>query len=172
MEIRALRPSDERLGFSSGDEALDRYFHRFAGQNQFRNYLGVTYIAIEDATVLAFATLAPSEIEIDALPPALQKKLPRYPLPVLRLARLAVSLHAQGQGIGLEMLKYVNVLATQMASDYGCVGVVVDAKPGAVAFYTKYGFVALDVLEGASSERPKLAIMFLSLHAIKRAMNG
>ena len=41
MEIRILRPSDNRSVFQSGDEALDRFLHRYAGQNQFRHYLGV-----------------------------------------------------------------------------------------------------------------------------------
>ena len=39
MEIRALRPSDDRSAFQSGDEALDRFFRRYAGQNQFRHYI-------------------------------------------------------------------------------------------------------------------------------------
>ena len=49
MEIRALRPGDDRSAFQSGDEALDRFFHRYAGQNQFRHYLGVTYVAVDRA---------------------------------------------------------------------------------------------------------------------------
>jgi hypothetical protein len=35
-----------------------------------------------------------------------------------------------------------------MADDYGCVGVIVDARPDAVAFYTKYGFLAVEPVEG------------------------
>ena len=45
MEIRALRPTDDRSSFQSGDEALDRFFHQYAGQNQFRHHLGITYVA-------------------------------------------------------------------------------------------------------------------------------
>jgi hypothetical protein len=52
-----------------------------------------------------------------------------------------------------------------MANDYGCVGVVVDAKPGAVAFYAKYGFIQLDVLEGQSDARPQPTAMFRSTRA-------
>ncbi len=46
MEIRALRTSDDRSAFQSGDEALDRFFHRYAGQNQFRHYLGVRLLGL------------------------------------------------------------------------------------------------------------------------------
>jgi hypothetical protein len=42
IEIRALRERDNRASFRSGDADLDRFFQQFAGQNQFRHYLGVT----------------------------------------------------------------------------------------------------------------------------------
>ncbi len=67
MEIRALRPNDDRSAFQSGDEALDRFFHRYAGQNQFRHYLGVTYVAVDGDPVLGFATVAPRHLEIEDL---------------------------------------------------------------------------------------------------------
>src|SRR5262245_17225437 len=89
-ELRALRDDDDRAGFRSADADLDRFFHRFAGQNQFRHHLGVTYVAVEDGRILGYATTAPGHVEIDQLPAAARKKLPAYPLPILRLARLAV----------------------------------------------------------------------------------
>ena len=99
IEIRALRESDDRSQFHSGDPDLDRFFHKFAGQNQFRHYVGVTYVAVEDRRILGFATLAPGHVEIEGLPAPARKKLPRYPLPVLRLARLAVDESARAQGL-------------------------------------------------------------------------
>lgn len=52
-----------------------------------------------------------------------------------------------------------------MAEDVGCVGVVVDAKPDAVTFYEKLGFVRLDVVVGelGLGERPPPLTMFLEL---------
>ena len=170
IEIRALREGDDRTAFRSGDADLDRFFHRFAGQNQFRHHLGVTYVAVQDRSVLGYATVAAAHVEIDHLPPATRRKLPRYPLPVLRLARLAVDQSARGQGVGLQLLRFVLRLARQMADEYGCVGVVVDAKPEAEAFYAKYGFAAVDVVEGRSDARPVPTPMFLSMRAIREAI--
>ena len=167
MEIRALRPSDER--FQSNDEALDRFFRKYAGQNQFRHYLGVTYVAVEDGRILGFATVAPGQIDVEDLPATARKKMPRYPLPILRLARLAVDRSAQSRGLGTQLLRFVCRLAGQMADDYGCAGVVVDAKPEAVNFYAKYGFVAYSALEGQSDARPLPAMTFLAMRAIKAA---
>lgn len=170
MEIRALREQDDRSRFRSGDLDIDRFFQQFAGQNQFRHYLGVTYVAVEGAHVLGFATVAAAHLEIDGLPASARRALPRYPLPVLRLARLAVDETAQGQGLGIALLRFVLALALRMADDYGCVGVIVDAKPDAVAFYAKYGFIAVETVEGASDARPAPTPMFLAIHAIKLAL--
>ena len=169
IEIRALRESDDRGSFESGDAELDRFFRQFAGQNQFRHYLGVTYVAVDGQDILGFATVAPAHVEIDRLPDAVRRRLPDYPLPVLRLARLAVDRSAQGQGLGVQLLRYVLRLALEMADSYGCVGVIVDAKPDAIAFYAKYGFVALEAVEGGSDARPAPTPMFLSIRAIRDA---
>jgi GNAT superfamily N-acetyltransferase len=169
VEIRALREDDDRTSFRSGDADLDRFFQQFAGQNQFRHHLGVTYVAVEDRSILGFATVAAAHVEIEGVPLAVRRKLPRYPLPVLRLARLAVDHSAQGQGLGLQLLRFVLRLALKMADDYGCVGVIVDAKPDAEAFYAKYGFVPVDPVEGQSDARPAPTPMFLSIRAIRDA---
>ena len=52
VRIRRLEPGDDRDRFCSGQPDLDRFFHRFAGQNQFRHHVGVTYIAVEDDAIL------------------------------------------------------------------------------------------------------------------------
>lgn len=170
IEIRALREGDDRTSFRSGDADLDRFFQQFAGQNQFRHHLGVTYVAVDDRAVLGFATVAAAHVEIDELPLAVRRKLPHYPLPVLRLARLAIDQSAQGQGLGLHLLRFVLRLALRMADDYGCVGVIVDAKPNAETFYAKYGFVTVEAVQGLSDARPAPTPMFLSIRAISDAI--
>jgi GNAT superfamily N-acetyltransferase len=172
MEIRRLREQDDRSRFRSGNDDLDRFFHRFAGQNQFRHHVGVTYVAVEERLVLGFVTVVAGELEGDEVPAALQRKLPGYPLPVLRLARLAVDERARGQGLGKELLRFVFGLAVGMAKEYGCVGVVVDAKREAMAFYARYGFVELAAVEGASDARPSPIPMFLAMRAIGAAAKG
>ena len=169
MEIRLLQDSDDRSSFRSGDADLDRFLQRYAGQNQFRHHIGSTYVATEQGRVLGYATVAPGQVEIERLPAAARRKLPAYPLPILRLARLAVDVSVRGQGLGRELLRFVFRLAIRLAAEYGCVGVLVDAKPDAVDFYSRLGFVAVDVIEGESGARPAPVAMFLSISEIKAA---
>lgn len=170
MEIRRLQPGDERTSFRSGDPNLDRFFHLYAGQNQFRHHIGTTYVAVEDGQIVGYLTVAPGSLGVDGLPTGSRRGLPRYPLPILRLARLAVDLNFQRCGLGRELLWFVLNLALAMADDYGCAGIVADAKPGAVEFYERYGFQACSVVEGLSDERPQPTPMFLATGEIQAAL--
>jgi len=169
FKIRRLDPDDDRTTFRSGNVDLDRFFLRYAGQNQFRHHIGTTYVAVDAAGIIAgFATVTASEIAPGAMAPSKRKRLPKYPVPVLRLARLAVDDNASGKGIGRLLLRAVLVLAQQMADDFGCVGVVVDAKPQAVTFYERLGFLRLDAVAGELGDRPQPLSMFLELGQISR----
>jgi predicted GNAT family N-acyltransferase len=169
MEIRPLAKADDRSTFRSGDPDLDAFFEKYAGQNQFKHHIGATYVAIEEGRICGYVTVAPADIESDDLPAATRRRLPAYPLPVLRIGRLATDIATRGQGVGKALLRYAFTLAREMRDRYGCVGVLVDAKPGAVDFYAKYGFVALDVVEGQSDARPQPTVMFLPLAEIETA---
>ena len=169
MEIRALRPSDDRSVFQSGDEVLDRFLHHYAGQNQFRHHLGVTYVAVEEERILGFVTVVPRHLDVEELPKPRRRKLPDYPIPVLGLARLAMDRSAQSVGLGAQLLRFVLKLATKMADELGCAGVVVDANPNAVSFYAKYGFTPFDPVEGQSDARPRPTAMWLPIQVIKAA---
>jgi GNAT superfamily N-acetyltransferase len=155
IRVRKLLATDDRTRFRSGNPDLDRFFHRYAAQNQFKHYVGTTYVAHEDhGAILGFVTVTPSAIEFADLPPALGLRLPRYPLPVLRIARLAVGATAQGQGVGSALRRFAFKLALSLRDDLGCVGVVVDAKADARSFYEKLGFEPLQVDEGLLGDRP------------------
>jgi GNAT superfamily N-acetyltransferase len=168
VEVRALAPADDRTKFHSGNPDLDRFFIGYAGQNQFKHHVGTTYVAVEDSRILGFATVSASHIETPKLPQVARRKLPRCPLSVLRLARLAVDDAARGRGVGEMLLRSVFVLAEGMATRVGCVSVLVDAKPEAVSFFERYGFIRLEALQGQLGDRPEPLPMFLSLGRIPK----
>jgi predicted N-acetyltransferase YhbS len=166
--IRALTKEDDRSRFRSGNIDLDRFLQRFAGQNQFRHHVGVTYVAVDGASILGFVTVAAASIETLALPAAERRTLPAYPLPALRIARLAVDQGAQRRGVGHALLRFAFTLAHEMAKGLGCIGVVVDAKAESVEFYARFGFFPLDLAAGQLRDRPEPTAMFLELGAIPR----
>jgi GNAT superfamily N-acetyltransferase len=168
IEVRRLEPSDDRSAFRSGNPDLDRFFHRYAGQNQFRHHIGTSWIAVDAEGIRGFVTLSAGEIRVSALGEARLARLPRYPLPVLRIVRLAVAEEAQGMGIGAALLRAAFVAAHRMEAELGCVGVLVDAKPDAVPWYERFGFEAVGLLAGELGDRPLPVPLFLELGAIPR----
>lgn len=167
IEIRILQKTDDRTVFHCDNIDLDRYFQRFAGQNQFRHHIGTTYVALVDGVIAGFVTVSSGEIATDNVQSAIKKRLPNYPLPILRVSRLAVDCRFQGRGLGKQLLKFSFKLALDMRDRYGCVGIVVDAKADAVEFYQSLGFIGLDLLSGQLGDRPQAVTMFLSLSTLE-----
>ncbi|MEL6548497.1 MAG: GNAT family N-acetyltransferase, partial [Myxococcota bacterium] len=167
IEVRALLKSDDRKSFTSGDVELDRFFHQYAGQNQFKHAIGTTYVAL-NPDIVGYATVAIGELDGASIPQRLAKKLPNYPLPILRLARLATAQSARGTGVGKALLRTVLEIAVELSSRVGCVGVVVDAKHGAIPFYERYQFIALESVSGESPQRPRTSPMFLEIDGTLR----
>jgi GNAT superfamily N-acetyltransferase len=163
--VRALEKTDDRSTFDSGNPALDTFFRAYAAQNQFRHHIGSTYVALDDdrRTILGYATVSAGELVIDALPAPKRKGIPgAYPLPSLRLARLAVARTAQRRGVGRALLRHVFSLAIEMSHTIGCAVIVVDAKDeDAVAYYAQFGFVVVEAIAGASDARPEPTTMVL-----------
>ncbi|MFO0692705.1 MAG: GNAT family N-acetyltransferase [Polyangiales bacterium] len=170
VEIRPLSRDDDRRGFSCGQPDLDRFFEHYAGQNQFKLHLAVTYVAVVERRIVGFATVSSSSLERASVPSArLRKRLPSYPLPVLRLARLGVDTRARGLGLGRALVRHVFLLALEQRDRLGCVGVVTDAKPEAMAFYEGLGFLPLEgVREGLLLSEPQP--MFLGIETIAAAL--
>lgn len=169
VRVRRLEPGDDRTGFRSGNIELDRFFQRYAGQNQFRHHIGTTYVAVQGDRIVGFVTVSSGEMVSEKLAKSLRRRLPAYPLPVLRIARLAVDQRFQGHGIGRLLLRAMLELALEIRDRVGCTGVVVDAKPDAVTFYTSLGFKPIDLISGALGDRPEPVAMFLPIGQISAA---
>jgi len=170
INIRILKKSDDRSSFSCGEIALDYYFQKYAGQNQFKHFVGTTYISTDDTKIFGFVTVSVGSLMRDDLPKNIQKKFPAYPLPILHITRLGVDIRYQNRGVGKELMVMVFRLAIEQKEKFGCIGVVVDAKIDAVEFYKKLGFVELEVKRGLSRTHPLPIPMFMVIQTIEKAL--
>jgi predicted N-acetyltransferase YhbS len=107
-------------------------------------------------------------ISIANVPRKLARRLPSYPIPALRLARMAVAAGVQRSGVGALLMKAVFLIACDQARKSRCAFVVVDAKPGAETYYERWGFEALPVDAGELDAKPTPRPMFLELAAIPK----
>lgn len=168
VQVHPLRPENDRSEFACGVEELDRYLKEYAWQNMSRRHIGVTYVAEEAGVVLGYVTVAAASVGAEDLP-AGSARLPRYPLPVLRIARLAVDERFKSCGIGTQLLGAGCDVALELRSRVGCVGVVVDALPEAVRFYERFGFSAIEAATGSLAVRPRREMLFLPIGTVERA---
>jgi ribosomal protein S18 acetylase RimI-like enzyme len=145
FRIARLRADHARDGFRCGVDALDTFLRRFARQNDAKG-LSRTFVATRAGAreVLGYVTVRAGEVACLDLPPDARKGLPRYPVPILHIARLAVDERARGQGLGERLLTHALQRAHRAAERVGMWGVEVVAKDDAArAFYERYGFRAL-----------------------------
>ena len=143
ISIEALASTHDRRTFSCGVEALDEYLRRFARQHADAN-VSRTYVAAEGLTVRGFYSLAMSAIRKENLPAKHLNRFPNFPLPVARLARLAVEMRHQKQGLGELLLADALQRCLRLSVEIGMIGVIVDAKDDhARGWYERYEFERL-----------------------------
>jgi GNAT superfamily N-acetyltransferase len=143
--IEPLRAGHDRAEFGCGQPSLDDFLHQRVTQYEKRN-LGRTYVAVavDGSRLYGYYTLASAAIGLSDLPETLARKLPRHPVPVVLLARLAVDQSVQGRRLGESLLVDALRRCLRLADELGIHGVEVDAiDTPAERFYLKYGFVPL-----------------------------
>ena len=97
-----------------------------------------------DKHVFGFYTLASGSVAFHNLPDPAARKLPKHPVPVILLARLAVDQSVHGQRLGETLLLDALRRCLSLADQIGIHAIEVDAiDPEAKAFYEHYGFVSL-----------------------------
>jgi GNAT superfamily N-acetyltransferase len=93
-------------------------------------------------TILGYYTLSAGSICADDLPPTHKLCLPKYPVPVALLGRLAVDKNHQGQRLGAILLADAIQRIEQASEVLAVYAVVVDAlNASAAEFYRQFGFI-------------------------------
>lgn len=147
--IEPLDDGHDRAAFSCGVEVLDAYLHKQAGQDA-RKRAAVPFVATADGkTIAGYYTLSQYAIQLDTVPDAIAKKLPKYPMvSATLLGRLAVSTEFRGQRVGETLLMDALHRSLTLGKQAASAGVIADAKDDlAVSFYRKYGFLDLPKVE-------------------------
>jgi hypothetical protein len=145
VRIDPLDDTHDRAAFDCGVEPLDRYLRSQAGQDVRKRVASCFVLTDGGASPLAFYTLAATSIALADLPPAIAKKLPRYPnVPAILMGRLAVDRRVRGRRLGEMML--MDAFSRALRSEIAAYAFVVDAKDEtAAAFYKAYEFLPLTV---------------------------
>jgi predicted GNAT family N-acyltransferase len=132
-------------GFDCGVPALNDYLRKFASQHR-RRGVSQTYVLVDGSAptqVLGYYSLSAAQLEAESLSDAERKRLPRYPIPCIRMGRLAVSSSSRGQGHGRLLVGLAVERCLKARQEVAAYALIVDAKDeGAADFYRHYGFAA------------------------------
>ena len=143
FEIADAKTHDLK-NFDCGKQNLNEYLSRYAVKN---NALGLSRTWVlpcqsneNKAQIAAYFTLASSSVRRESLPKQ-SKSLPAYPIPIVLLARLAVSVAHQQKQLGVKTL--IHALRTSYSiNQHGlpAIGVVIDVlDDDAMKFYQHLG---------------------------------
>jgi GNAT superfamily N-acetyltransferase len=128
--------------FDCGKPPLNRFLVRYALQNQ-QMGASQTYVAVRDGEVVGYYTLVFGQVSYADAPERLKKGASQHPVPLMVLARLAVSTRAMGQGLGSGLLKDAMLRTLQASEIAGLRAMAVHAKDDeAKGFYERFDFVA------------------------------
>ncbi|WP_086149808.1 GNAT family N-acetyltransferase [Cellulosimicrobium sp. KWT-B] len=127
--------------FACGEPELDDWLARFAGQSERRDNVRTTLLLDEQAGRIAgYYSMRTFELSAADASSAIGRAR-RYPAPAMLLARLAVDVDYQGNGVGRVLLFDALQKLVDAATAIGFEIVVVHAlHEDAACFYLKHGF--------------------------------
>lgn len=90
-----------------------------------------------------------------------EKRVATFPHPAVKIGRLLINKRHQGKGIGRAAIKHIIMIAQKLNEFVACRFIILDAKPHAVGFYEKVGFV----VAGNARKRKDTVPMLFDLKA-------
>lgn len=150
MRLRRPEPlgAQHRLeGFDCGQPALNDWLLRHARQAQ-GSGSAKTFVVVDDDRVAGYFSLTVGQIDTLDAPERIRKGMGQYPLPVVILARLAVSIQDQGRGIGFGLLQDA-IRRTMLIAEHAGIRAMLThpIDEDAARFYTRFGFIASPLRE-------------------------
>ncbi len=128
-------------GFSCGNELLDRWLVRYAGQNQRRDVARTFVAAADEQRVYAYYALLAGQLDHREATTETSRELSQH---FAILTRLAVVTSQQGRGIGAALLNDALVRLVRASEQVAVRAVVVHAVDDAASsFYQHFGLRAL-----------------------------
>ncbi len=139
---QALAASHVLEDFDCGKPGLNDWLLRHARQAQ-ASGSAKTFVVADGQRLAGFYSLAVGQIDTLEAPDRVRKGMGAYPVPVVILARLAVTMQDHGRGIGIGMLQDAirrTVAISEQAGVRALLTHPIDAD--AERFYLRFGFEA------------------------------
>lgn len=134
--------------FDCGNFSLNEWLAKYSRQSHSSGSAKTFIISNETNQVLGYFSLTVGQVDTPTVPDRISRGMGRYPIPVIILARLAVSSSFQGRGIGMSLLKDAIRKSLSISEHVGARALLahpIDEK--AEKFYLRFGFEQSPVRE-------------------------
>jgi predicted N-acetyltransferase YhbS len=142
MSLKSPEPLTSKhsiVDFTCGIPSLDEWLKRRALTNQ-NSGATRTFVTCGDDLVVGYYALAAGSINVQSALGKFRRNMPD-PIPVVVLARLAIDISYQGQGLGRSLFRDAALRVVQAADPIGIRGIIVHAiSAEAKDFYMALGF--------------------------------
>jgi GNAT superfamily N-acetyltransferase len=126
--VEKLTAAHDVGAFNCGSHTLDLWLRKYALANQSTVNSPQTYVVHRRGIVVGYYSLVYGEVSLEQCPPRIRDAMPsRYPVPVIKMARLAVDKTEQGHGLGKALMKGMFLRSIAAAEIAGLRAIVVDA---------------------------------------------
>jgi GNAT superfamily N-acetyltransferase len=145
VTIEPLGKQHDRSSFDCGNEELNQYLRQLARQHSDKGF-AKTWVAVEvgNSRILGYIALAMGHVTFEGADPEVFARLPKHPMPVLHVARIATEKDFQGRGIASILLGHAADVAIAAAESIGVHAlelIAIDRQ--AYEFYLRRGFLPL-----------------------------
>jgi len=137
----ALNSGHHLARFDCGKPVLNDWLVRHAGQAQSIGSAR-TFVVSDSDEIVGYYSLTVGQVDSIEAPIRIRKGMGQYPIPVVLLARLAVSLQHQGRGIGRGLLQDAVRRTLVIAEQAGIRALLAHPIDEDVSrFYLRFGFI-------------------------------
>jgi len=127
--------------FDCGKRGMNEWLKRHALQAH-ASGSARTFVLTEDGQVIGYYSLTVGEVATLEVPERFRKGMGQYPIPVVILARLAVSLSHQGRGVGRGLLQDAIGRTLWIAEQAGIRALLTHPLDEETSqFYQRFGFI-------------------------------
>ena len=124
---RKLEAADPVGEFHCGQTDLAEWIARFALANQ-QSGMTTVFVSMTAGSIAGYYALSTGGVDHADAPARVTKGVPRHPIPVILLTRLAVDEQSQGAGLGRMLLRDALIRIDRAADEIGVRALLVHAK--------------------------------------------
>ncbi len=160
--VELLDKSHDRKSFRCKDESFNDFLTQRARKHAQQNF-SKTWVAVEKGStrILGYITVSMGSVALETADEAVVRSLPKYPIPVAHIGKLAVDQGQESKGIGSLLLRFAIERVIETSESIGVYAIELEAKTEAARrWYLARGFLPL---------KENTNLLYIPLETVKQA---